>query len=94
MEISSLVEKQRAFFQKGITKTPQFRQKALERLEKGIRRYEKEIHQALRKDLGTSEFDRSGTDAFRTDLCEKTPFRLDAAKWGADSSGPVSGKKF
>ena len=41
MEISSLVEKQRAFFQKGITKTPQFRQKALERLEKesdGMRR--------------------------------------------------------
>ena len=47
MEMAYLVQKQRAFFQKGVTKSLTFRKKSLERLEKGIYSYEKKIHQAL-----------------------------------------------
>ena len=88
MEISSLVEKQRAFFQKGITKTPQFRQKALERLEKGIRRYEKEIHQALRKDLGKSEFEAYMTEVGLT-LSELTYVKKHLSAWMRPNGVPT-----
>ena len=88
MEISSLVEKQSAFFQKGITKTPQFRQKALERLEKGIRRYEKEIHQALRKDLGKSEFEAYMTEVGLT-LSELTYVKKHLSAWMRPNGVPT-----
>ena len=50
-KIKKLVEEQRAYFMSGKTKNINIRLKALERLEQAIKKREKEIHEALKKDL-------------------------------------------
>ncbi len=52
--IEELVEKQRAFFYQGKTLDLEFRRKALQKLKEALLRYEYEIAEALKKDLGKS----------------------------------------
>ena len=91
-----LVQKQRAFFQKGVTKSLTFRKKSLERLEKGIYSYEKKIHQALLADLGKSEFESYMTEVGMT-LSELSYVKKKVSDWAKPCpvlcSGPVSGKE-
>jgi len=56
-DIVELIERQRAFFQTGITKTLSFRLTALRRLYEAVARREREIADALRGDLNKSEFE-------------------------------------
>ena len=51
MEINCIAERQKAFFEKNRTKAYEFRKKALLRLKRTILYYEKEIEEALYKDL-------------------------------------------
>lgn len=62
MDISSLVSKQRAYFQTGATRSPAVRKLMLDRLYREIQHMEPEINEALQKDLGKS--------AFETFMCE------------------------
>ena len=57
MSIESLVAKQRKYFQSGATLPVKFRIKMLLNLYKCIQKYESEINEALKKDLGKCEFD-------------------------------------
>ncbi len=57
MDIQSLVQKQREFFARGITKNPNFRKKQLLRLADSIRKYEYKINQALKNDLNKSRME-------------------------------------
>ncbi|MFR8034381.1 MAG: aldehyde dehydrogenase [Lachnospiraceae bacterium] len=56
-EIKALVAKQRTYFQTGATLPVSTRIQALRRLYTAIRENEKEIHDALRNDLGKSNFE-------------------------------------
>ena len=56
-EIKELVTKQRRYFQTGATLPVNARIAALRRLYAAITEYEKEIHDALQKDLGKSGFE-------------------------------------
>ena len=56
-EIKDLVTRQRTYFQTGATLPVSARISGLRRLYAAISKYEKEIHDALRKDLGKSEFE-------------------------------------
>lgn len=55
MEIETLVKKQRAYFETGKTRNVSWRLAALKTLKKSILKYEKEINEALRRDLGKSD---------------------------------------
>lgn len=66
MEMNVIVEKQKAFFEKNRTKSYEFRQKALLRLKRTIMYYEKEIEEALRQDLGKSDFEAYMTEVGMT----------------------------
>lgn len=57
MDIKTLVQKQREFFNTGVTKNPQFRRKQLTRLANAIKKYEYKINQALKKDLNKSRME-------------------------------------
>ena len=57
LDIETLVNEQRKYFQSGATLPVKFRIKMLLKLYKCIQKYEKEINVALQKDLGKSEFD-------------------------------------
>lgn len=59
---SSIVYKQKAFFQTGKTKDLTFRLDALQKLRNAIKTYEKELMEALRTDLNKSEFDTYSTE--------------------------------
>ncbi|MCD7736362.1 MAG: aldehyde dehydrogenase family protein, partial [Lachnospiraceae bacterium] len=56
-EIKGIVEKQRAYFSSGVTLDVEFRLKAIGRLKSCIQRHEREIGEALKKDLGKSAFE-------------------------------------
>ena len=56
-EIKSIVASQRAYFQTGATLPVRTRIAALRTLYSAISAHEKEIHQALKKDLGKSGFE-------------------------------------
>lgn len=56
-EINSLVNRQRKYFQTGATLPVSTRVSALRRLYNAISKHEKEINEALRKDLGKSGFE-------------------------------------
>ena len=62
MEIDKLVQCQRKFFDKGCTLTLAFRLRALERLEKSIKKHEGEIRHALYQDLHKSSFESYMTE--------------------------------
>ena len=57
LSIEILVQKQREYFQTGATLPVKFRIQMLIKLYKGIKKYEKEISEALEKDLGKCSFD-------------------------------------
>ncbi len=54
-DISSVVKAQREFFETGQTLSVEYRKQTLETLRNGILKYEPEIDEALRRDLGKSE---------------------------------------
>ena len=58
-EINEIVKKQRRFFNTGATLELSRRIEALVKLKNCIQKYSSEIHQALRKDLGKSDFESS-----------------------------------
>lgn len=62
MTISSIVSKQKAFFQTGATKKWSNRLEALNRLEQAVLRYESEITAALCADLNKSSFESHMTE--------------------------------
>lgn len=51
-DIEKILERQKKFFRKGVTKDISFRKKALKHLRRAIRCYEEELEQALKLDLG------------------------------------------
>ena len=57
MNIKNVLDKQREFFDSGVTLSVEFRVKMLKRLYAAIKKYEVEIEDALTKDLGKSEFE-------------------------------------
>ena len=52
-DIEKIVQRQKKFFSKGVTKDISFRKKALKHLKRAVRCYEEELEQALKMDLGT-----------------------------------------
>ena len=56
-QIDLILEKQRKYFQSGITLSVKFRIEMLKRLRNTIKKYEKEIEEALKEDLGKSDFE-------------------------------------
>ena len=62
MEIEKVLKEQRNFFETGATKSIQFRQNALNRLEIVIKKHEREIADALKKDLHKSAFESYMTE--------------------------------
>ena len=62
MEINHMLKAQDHFFQSGKTRSYEFRKKALLRLEASLKQNEKEIKDALVKDLGKSSFESYMTE--------------------------------
>lgn len=56
-QINQLLDKQRQYFYSGATLDLDFRISALKRLRASIRKHEDQIHAALKKDLGKSNFE-------------------------------------
>ena len=56
-QITQLLEKQRQYFYSGATLNLDFRISALKRLRASIQKHEQQIHAALKKDLGKSNFE-------------------------------------
>lgn len=56
-EIRCIVDGQRNFFLTGNTLDVEFRIQSLQKLKSFILKYESEIHAAIQKDLGKSEFE-------------------------------------
>lgn len=57
MNVDAILESQRNFFRSGATLPVQFRVEMLKKLYAGVKKYEKEICQALTSDLGKSDFE-------------------------------------
>ena len=57
VEIQNILNDQKAFFLTGQTLSVAYRKAALQKLQKAIKRHEREIHDALRQDLGKSRFE-------------------------------------
>lgn len=57
MNIDMIIEKQRTYFRSGATLPVDFRIGMLKKLKSTILKYENEIHDALKKDLGKSDFE-------------------------------------
>ncbi|MGK7378589.1 aldehyde dehydrogenase [Planococcus sp. 1R117A] len=60
--VEKIIEEQQAFFYTGATRGASFRKAQLQRLKQAIAKYEKDITQALKKDLGKSEFEAYTTE--------------------------------
>ncbi len=56
-EIKSLLDKQREFYKSGVTIPVDFRIRQLKKLYSAVKRYENDINEALRKDLGKSHYE-------------------------------------
>ena len=56
-EIKNLLEKQRAYFESGATLSVKFRKEMLTKLYKTIKKYENEINEALKADLGKCAYE-------------------------------------
>lgn len=56
-QIKALLEKQRKYYKSGVTIPVKFRIEQLKRLYKIIKKYEYEVNEALKKDLGKSHFE-------------------------------------
>ena len=57
MKIEQIVEKQKKYYRTGETLSVEFRIEMLKRLYEAIQKYEKQIQEALQKDLGKSDFE-------------------------------------
>lgn len=57
MDIDRLLESQRRFFRSGATLSVQFRIEMLKKLRSTVKKYETEIAEALKEDLGKSDFE-------------------------------------
>lgn len=57
MEIEEILEKQNAYFQSGATLPVKYRMQALKKLYNAVKTHEKEIGEALRADLGKSDYE-------------------------------------
>lgn len=62
MDITNLVKKQKDFFETNKTKDVNFRIESLSKLYEGIKKYEKQIMEALKKDLNKSEYESYMTE--------------------------------
>ena len=56
-EIGELLEKQRAFYKSGATVPVAFRREQLKKLYAAVKKYQKEIEDALKADLGKSPYE-------------------------------------
>lgn len=61
-DVQELVEKQRAFYESGVTKELDFRKEKLEKLRDAIKENEDEIMEALKKDLNKASFEAYVTE--------------------------------
>lgn len=81
--ISEVLTKQRAFFEKGYTKDITFRKKALRHLKRAILLYEEELEDALAQDLG-----KHYAEAYMTEigfvLADLTEACKNLERWAAD----------
>ncbi len=57
MDIETLLEKQRVFFASGATLSVEYRVEALKKLREAVKRHEKDIEEALKADLGKSDYE-------------------------------------
>ena len=62
LDINQLLDEHRRYFEKGETKSVSFRLQQLDVLLKAVKRYEKEIQEALYKDLHKPEFEAYATE--------------------------------
>ncbi|MDO5540044.1 MAG: aldehyde dehydrogenase [Eubacteriales bacterium] len=60
--IEEIIERQRAFFASGATKKTEFRKEQLKKLQECIHKYEKEIYDALYRDLNKAPFECYATE--------------------------------
>ena len=82
MNYEELIKEQRAFFNNRTTGDISFRKQSLTALQKAIRKYEKELSEALRKDLGKAPFESYMTEiGFILSEIRHTLKHLD--KWAA-----------
>ncbi|CCY39403.1 aldehyde dehydrogenase [Tannerella sp. CAG:118] len=82
MNYEELIKEQRAFFNNRTTGDISFRKQSLTALQKTIRKYEKELSEALRKDLGKAPFESYMTEiGFILSEIRHTLKHLD--KWAA-----------
>ncbi|MDF2531047.1 MAG: aldehyde dehydrogenase [Clostridia bacterium] len=85
LDIHQLLEEHRRYFDKGETKSVDFRLKQLDILLKAIKRYEKEIQEALYKDLHKPEFEAYATEiGFLYDSIKY--FKKNIANWAKPRS--------
>ena len=61
-DVEQMIESQRAYYYTGATKPAEFRKAQLAQLKQSIKKYEPEVLEALRKDLGKSEFEAYSTE--------------------------------
>lgn len=61
-KIQSVLQKQKAFFESGETKTLKFRLRQLKQLKKAILAYEDKLYEAIKTDLNKSTFEAYGTE--------------------------------
>ena len=56
-QISSIIEKQRKYYKSGVTIPVNFRISQLKKLYKTIKKYENDVNEALKTDLGKSHYE-------------------------------------
>lgn len=61
-DVERMIESQRSFYYTGATKPADFRKAQLSHLKQSIKNHEQEVIEALRKDLGKSEFEAYATE--------------------------------
>ncbi len=87
-QIEILLKRQRDYFASGKTARVSFRIQALNRLEKAILKYEKELYQALQKDLGKSRAESYMCEVGLT-LSELRFVRKHVRRWSENRTAPT-----
>ena len=97
MEIKTCVENQRTYFKTHATLSYAFRYEALTLLQRVIRDHELEIMEALKQDLGKSNFEsymsEIGIVLEELNYAKKTLKTMDETATCADAARPVSGSQ-
>lgn len=86
--IRKLVEEQRAYFMSGKTKNIKMRLNALERLEQAIKKREKEIHEALKKDLNKAQMESYMSETGMT-YAELSYVKKHLRRWAVSHTVPT-----